>query len=80
MSIRSKSSAATPDALQHIVVQHEQDGRRPGRGATHHAQMLPRLAGCGPNGVIDPQDHARRVLCACRYFRTEAAYSKDNAA
>ena len=37
MSLRSKTSAATPDALQHIVVQHEQDGRRPGRSATNPA-------------------------------------------
>jgi ribosomal protein S27AE len=81
MSLRSKTSAATPDALQHIVVQHEQDGRRPGRGATNHAQMLPQLPSCGRNVLIDHPDHARHVHCgACRYLRTQAAYSKDNAA
>ncbi len=80
MSLRSKTSAATPDALQHIAVQHEQDGRRPGRDATNHAQMLPRLPSRGRNVLIDPHDHARHVLCACRYLRTQAAYSKDNAA
>jgi hypothetical protein len=80
MSLRSKTSAATPDALQHIVVQHKQDGRRPGRGATNHAQMPPRLPSRGRNVVIDPSDHAPHVLCACRYLHTEAAYSKDNAA
>lgn len=80
MSQSPTTSAATPDALQHIVVQHEQDGRRPGRDATNHAQMLRQLPSRSRNVVIDPPDHARHVLCACRYLRTEAAYSKDNAA
>jgi hypothetical protein len=56
MFLSSKTSALTPDALLQIVIQHEQHGRRPGRGATNHAQMLPRSASCGRNVLIDPHD------------------------